>query len=186
MPFQFIALGMRAHTGSPTSKLIWLYLLQECDLLDAPNGKASLQLELYDLSAFAQVTDQEALAALHELRRLQLVEGIEVGGIPPTSDPNTLYMEIHVPMSPLQRGERKRIKATPDQIHVLEAKANYRCAGCGISSLRYQVSWEVDHIIPQSIGGADVEENCQLLCQKCNGRKGAKIHWVDFLGGRGG
>ena len=32
--------------------------------------------------------------------------------------------------------------------------------------------FEIDHIRPRSKGGADVDENLQLLCPTCNGRKG--------------
>lgn len=45
----------------------------------------------------------------------------------------------------------------------------YRCVFCG--------SWHdltLDHVIPTAKGGADVEENLQTLCRRCNCGKGAK------------
>lgn len=33
---------------------------------------------------------------------------------------------------------------------------------------------EMDHIIPESKGGTGLPENIQLLCRRCNRRKGAK------------
>jgi len=33
----------------------------------------------------------------------------------------------------------------------------------------------VDHIIPVSKGGPDIEENWQLMCDKCNTKKGNRI-----------
>ena len=34
---------------------------------------------------------------------------------------------------------------------------------------------ELDHIHPESKGGETIYENIQLLCRKCNRRKGAKL-----------
>ena len=43
------------------------------------------------------------------------------------------------------------------------------------------MSWEYDfsemqgdHIIPWSQGGRTVEDNCQMLCQRCNNDKSAQ------------
>jgi len=41
------------------------------------------------------------------------------------------------------------------------------CVQCGSNHKTH-----FDHIIPRSWGGADTEENLQILCQSCNLRKG--------------
>jgi 5-methylcytosine-specific restriction endonuclease McrA len=45
-----------------------------------------------------------------------------------------------------------------------------RCVDCGSTR-----NLEYDHIIPHSKGGADTVPNLQLLCIRCNRKKGAKI-----------
>jgi 5-methylcytosine-specific restriction endonuclease McrA len=45
------------------------------------------------------------------------------------------------------------------------------------------MSWanaQADHKIPWSEGGRTVEENCQILCKKCNQHKSNKI-WEEYL-----
>lgn len=50
----------------------------------------------------------------------------------------------------------------------------YTCAVCGFSSSN-KAFFQIDHIIPFSKGGLSVEENFQLLCRKCNRKKGDKM-----------
>lgn len=45
-----------------------------------------------------------------------------------------------------------------------------KCVQCGS-----QENLEFDHVIPVSEGGSSTERNVQLLCEKCNRRKAAKI-----------
>ena len=54
--------------------------------------------------------------------------------------------------------------------HVLFGQQEGRCNGCQ-SAFEFR-HLEVDHIIPQSHGGADHLENLQLLCAHCNRVKG--------------
>ncbi|MCY4465373.1 MAG: DUF262 domain-containing protein [Chloroflexi bacterium] len=46
------------------------------------------------------------------------------------------------------------------------------CAVCGEEFTLRQM--EADHIAPWSAGGKTVEDNCQMLCKKCNREKAAK------------
>lgn len=69
----------------------------------------------------------------------------------------------------------------------------FTCQGCGKIGERYYdlaieyrgfidwdgnipkaVSFEIDHISPESRGGKTEKDNLQLLCQECNRRKGVK------------
>ena len=51
-------------------------------------------------------------------------------------------------------------------------KQEEKCRSC---NKRFELSeMEADHITPWSKGGKTDEENCQVLCQKCNRRKSAK------------
>ena len=43
------------------------------------------------------------------------------------------------------------------------------CKACGTTD-----NLTVDHIIPMSRGGSDDIDNLQLLCRRCNSRKGAR------------
>jgi len=45
------------------------------------------------------------------------------------------------------------------------------CQLCG----KVAVEPSIDRIIPGSMGGRYMEENCQLACRKCNGRKGSSL-----------
>ena len=45
------------------------------------------------------------------------------------------------------------------------------CQACGQS----EGAMHVDHILPKRLGGSDMMENLQLLCQSCNLRKGGRF-----------
>jgi len=45
-----------------------------------------------------------------------------------------------------------------------------RCRNCGSSK-----DLHFDHIIPRSKGGSSLAENIELLCQRCNLKKGARL-----------
>ena len=54
-----------------------------------------------------------------------------------------------------------------------DAEENYHCAECGMTD-KSRIWFQVDHIIPMNAGGKTTLDNLQILCRKCNGRKGDK------------
>lgn len=81
---------------------------------------------------------------------------------------------------------RRSLGLSPLQIHILTErekmtrslwisimkKGHWTCKYCGVSKYG---EMEVDHIYPISKGGITTESNLQVLCRRCNKRKGAKI-----------
>ncbi len=47
------------------------------------------------------------------------------------------------------------------------------CNGCGRE--KYYDDFQLDHVMPRSKGGPDIDDNLQLLCAACNGRKGNRL-----------
>ena len=66
-----------------------------------------------------------------------------------------------------RKGERSR-----DIKNILYGKQEGNCAGCNHHFRLRNLT--IDHIIPKSKGGGDVDENLQLLCGYCNSLKGDK------------
>ena len=50
---------------------------------------------------------------------------------------------------------------------------NYTCQICG-KYMPDEVGLQIDHIVPVAKGGKTVPSNLRVLCNKCNGRKGAR------------
>ncbi|WP_295169745.1 HNH endonuclease signature motif containing protein [uncultured Brevundimonas sp.] len=194
MPFQAIPLAMHKNTGSPLSKLLLIYLtsISELPPIEDIGGvepeSAPIDFDAERAAIFCQVTVDEVYGALEELERLRLAY----------TDDQWVFMHsktfasprdrwdfvvVALPISQIDPVDRKRIKCGDDQIDVMVRRQRYHCPTCGAHDDDVS-SWHVDHIIPRSRGGADVEANCQAICATCNSRKGARVHWVDFLGGR--
>ena len=54
-------------------------------------------------------------------------------------------------------------------------QARYRCGYCRSSEDAMGLSMEIDHLIPQALGGPTVEQNLWLACSACNAFKGHRI-----------
>lgn len=191
MPFQAIPIALRKNTGSPVSKLLYIYLVNICDLQESPLGGESAMIEWAPRHAasFCQCTVDEVWAALRHLEVLGLAcpdDGWMGARAHTFKNPEVDrwdFTVVSLPVSGTPASDRKRIKAVDDQLEAMWTRDGYRCVTCGTGHDDVE-HWHVDHIIPRSVGGADVEENCQAICDRCNNRKGAKVHFVDFLAGR--
>ena len=70
------------------------------------------------------------------------------------------------------------IRAFPEQIkrRVYE-RQGHKCPYCEKNGIHKEYAFEEmqgDHIIPWSQGGKTIEDNCQMLCQRCNNDKSAQ------------
>lgn len=93
-----------------------------------------------------------------------------------TSDVNVTYGKREMEDLPLYEIE----KLDPEKAKKLREGAFlkskgtdglYRCANCGKSG-KTRRGFQVDHIIPMNKGGKTKADNLQILCNKCNGKKG--------------
>jgi hypothetical protein len=72
-------------------------------------------------------------------------------------------------------------KATERRIRL---HADERCGYC-LSSQKYVLGLlELEHLLPEALGGTNVEENLWLACRLCNGFKGVQTHARDPITGR--
>ena len=58
-------------------------------------------------------------------------------------------------------------------------QACYRCGYCLSSEQVLGLSMELDHLMPQALGGPSIEENLWLACPACNAFKGHRISALD-------
>lgn len=63
--------------------------------------------------------------------------------------------------------------------HLVADRALHRCEYCHAPELVFNFPFEVEHIVPTSRGGADIEMNLALACRSCNLRKGSRISEID-------
>lgn len=60
---------------------------------------------------------------------------------------------------------------TPELKQQVKIRDNYTCQCCG-KYMPDEVGLHIDHIVPVSRGGKSIISNLQVLCDKCNLRKG--------------
>ena len=61
----------------------------------------------------------------------------------------------------------------------ITAEARHRCGYCLTSASITGTPMEIDHIVPESLGGPTVRENLRLACSMCNDHKGNRIAAID-------
>ena len=65
-------------------------------------------------------------------------------------------------------GDRKGWRRIRERIL---ARDGHCCQSCGQTDGKMHI----DHIVPKRLGGSDLEENLQVLCQFCNLSKGGRF-----------
>lgn len=63
------------------------------------------------------------------------------------------------------------------------SRANKRCEYCRYPEEHSPVSFQVDHIVPESIGGPTELKNLALACSHCNMHKSSRQEGIDPLTG---
>ncbi|MCX4247998.1 HNH endonuclease [Paraliomyxa miuraensis] len=61
--------------------------------------------------------------------------------------------------------------------------ARRRCGYCLTSARIVGAPMEIDHIVPESLGGPTTRENLWLACSMCNDHKGSRIAAADPITG---
>jgi len=99
-----------------------------------------------------------------ELVKLRLYNELAIGNV----DNPTLFEEvIHRTDIPVRDDQLKLSKNIKE---ILYGKQEGNCNGCGAHfEMRH---FDIDHIVPVSKGGPNVDDNLQLLCGHCNSVKG--------------
>ncbi|HKB00827.1 MAG TPA: HNH endonuclease signature motif containing protein [Gemmataceae bacterium] len=65
----------------------------------------------------------------------------------------------------------------------VRAVARYRCGYCLTAEEVVGTPMEVDHLVPETLGGPTEEDNLWLACTLCNDHKGNRISGADPLSG---
>jgi hypothetical protein len=59
------------------------------------------------------------------------------------------------------------------------ARARHRCEYCLAPEAVFNLAFELDHIVPQILGGVTVHTNLALACRSCNSHKGTAVQARD-------
>ena len=62
---------------------------------------------------------------------------------------------------------------------LVASRAGHHCEYCRAPEVVFNMQFEVEHIIPPSRGGSDVDDNLALACRACNVYKSAHVTGED-------
>ena len=71
------------------------------------------------------------------------------------------------------------MRIPPDLRQRVSEAARFRCGYCLTSQYVIGPLLEIDHIIPEALGGTSIESNLWLACPLCNGHKSDRVEAVD-------
>jgi 5-methylcytosine-specific restriction endonuclease McrA len=58
-------------------------------------------------------------------------------------------------------------------------RAKHRCEYCQSQEIILGMPFEVEHVVPEVVGGSSQETNLALACPRCNRYKGSLVQAVD-------
>jgi hypothetical protein len=64
---------------------------------------------------------------------------------------------------------------------LVASRAGHRCEYCRAPESIFNLSFEVEHIVPESREGSDDESNWALACRSCNVYKADRVEGLDEL-----
>ena len=167
MDFGSIQASAKEHVGYPTQKP--LKLLER--IIQASSNKGDTVLDSFCGCATACV-------AAENLERQWV--GIDLSPVAATlvksriKDEMGLFYDIHHRTDIPHRTDLGKLPSYKTHKHTLFGKQEGLCNGCR-TAFPFQ-NFTIDHIVPQSKGGADHLDNLQLLCNACNSLKGDREH----------
>ena len=109
-------------------------------------------------------------AKAHELVIDRMRREVSLGD----ADAPALFGSVTCLTRPPRRTDADAPRRSPNIKDILYEKQDGRCAGPGCGDRLRKRLLEIDHIIPRSKGGPDIDSNLQLLCGWCNRTKGAR------------
>lgn len=156
---------MAEHQNDPSAIQLWNYFRSVIDWVQAIFPKTRKEMKGLPWGLFyndhGKRTDLDPKKLEAEIQRLMGDEDV--------TKKSGIYEY-------LLTGEEKRLSIrTFDRRDALAAyeKQNHKCVYCGETFEFDQM--HADHILPWSRGGQTVPNNCQMLCTKCNLKKGASV-----------
>lgn len=74
-----------------------------------------------------------------------------------------------------RRARRAEVEVQPYTRTEIFERDGGRCRGCAKGLENKSHGFEIDHIVPISLGGPDIPANVQLMCRSCNRRKATRL-----------
>jgi len=88
------------------------------------------------------------------------------------------FVELQEEVKRLRKRKPSRISRSEPERRKIAQRQNWKCAGETCDLVGELEAYDLDHILPLSQGGEDVDNNLQALCPACHRRKTDKERLV--------